>query len=140
MNPKFKVKGYLAEHQFSNTSVASISNSLVVDTSVTVVANDHAETSLTEIKVTLVGLDQNLSKKPIPIWFAKTSIELTNGNAGANLKDTLLFDWGANYLLSIARVHDFGMNIKNVGKRQNGKQYINAGDWIVSTNFSKGPG
>ena len=94
MNPKFKVKGYLAEHQFSNTSVASISNSLVVDTSVTVVANDHAETSLTEIKVTLVAFDHFLSKKSIMVGATKNFINLPNGTDSDHFKYTLLLDGG----------------------------------------------
>ena len=47
--------------------VSTIGNGILSNNSVAVIGNVDVEILLTEIKVTLVGLDHNLSKKPIPI-------------------------------------------------------------------------
>ena len=68
---------------------------LVVDgydkTSVALSGNCHVDVSLTEKKIILVGLDDDISNKSIVIRSSITAIYLPNGTGSAQLKDTPIY-------------------------------------------------
>ena len=66
---------------YYNTSVSTIENGLVDNASFAVFSNGHVEFSFTKIKLILVFLYHNISKKPILVGADTTSIYLPNVTA-----------------------------------------------------------
>ena len=74
MNPEFKGKGGLVVYRYVYISAATIPNILVDNDSFYVIGNGQVEVSFTERKTPLVGLDNYLSKKSIPVGSDTTAI------------------------------------------------------------------
>ena len=87
MNATIKGKGKLMADSCADTSIAAIGNVFVK-----VSRSDHT--------VTLVGFDDDLTKKEIPIGSAVTAVELPRKTVLLQLNEAPLLEGGANSLLS----------------------------------------
>ena len=82
---------------YSYTSVSVIWNGLVANTIVYAIRNWFVEVSLTERKVILAGLYQDISKISISNGYI---IDLLDGSVNARLNDSMLLQGDSNSLLS----------------------------------------
>ena len=87
--------------------------------------------------VPLVGFDDDLYKKSIPIGATVNIIDLRNGTLIAQLNKTILIHGGANSLLSIEQSHEFGLDVHDVDKSHGRKQYIHVGKRFIPMIFDK---
>ena len=87
MNLKAKGKGKLVLYGFDDISVSAIGDYFI-------------EVSRTERKVNLVGFDDYISQKSIPIWTDTDVIDLSHYNIIYRLDDTPLLHRGDNSLIS----------------------------------------
>ena len=107
------------------------------DTNVVSIGNCFVEVSRTKRKFTLVGFNDDLSKKFIPIVTADISIDLLNGSLIAHLNNNPLFHWGANYLILIGQDYGFVVAVHDVAKHRGVKQYTYADNQVVPIQFDK---
>ena len=85
------------------------------DTSVASIVNVFIKIFWDEIKLTLVGLYDDLSGA------AETAIDFPNDAIIAHLNYTPLIYGGSNYLISTPQSHEFDMTVRAVSKRYGGK-------------------
>ena len=124
MNINTKGKQELITYIYADTIVADILNCLV-------------EVSQTVLKVTLVGFDDDLSKKSIPIVYAATAIYLPHDILIAHLNKTPLLHGSANPLLYKSQAFQFVLSIRDVFRCYGGKQYIHPDNQVVPMKFYK---
>ena len=98
MKFKTKGKGKLMADIFENTIFYTILNSLVAYTSAFLIRNGLVEVSQTQIKVTLVDFDNDLSNKYTPIGALIAASDLPNGTTIYHLNDTPLLNEVENTL------------------------------------------
>ena len=83
-----------------NTKVkVNLMSDVCADTSVADIGNGFFKVSRTAINVTLVGFDDDLSKKSIPIEAASTDIDLQNVTIIDQINKTPLLHGGDIYLI-----------------------------------------
>ena len=76
MNPKITGKGNKMVYDCDDTGIYIIRNSIVVNTSATVILNGLVEVSQTKRKATLIGFGHGLSILNV---YSTSSIDLPNG-------------------------------------------------------------
>ena len=77
---------------------------------------------LTERKIILVGVDDELSNKSIPIGDSKVDMDLLNGNVSANLNELIILEGYDIYILYTYQAHDFGISIHEADDNHSGKK------------------
>ena len=85
----------------------------------------------------MVGFDDEISKKYIPIRDAETAIDILNGTLISKLNKNQLLHGGENLLLSTEQACEFGVSVHNVANSHGGKLYIHDDNWVISMKFSK---
>ena len=85
----------------------------------------------------MVGFDDALSKKSIPIGASANAIYLPNGTLIYHIKNTPLLHGGANSLISTVQAREFGIVVHDVDKSCTGKVYIYTDNRSILTNFDK---
>ena len=107
------------------------------DTSVAAIVNGFVEILREKRKITLVGFDDDLSKKSIPIGSAVAVVYLPNGTLIANLKNTPLLHGGSNSLLLKAKARFF-VAIHADTKSHGDIQYIHSDNLVIPMKVGKG--
>ena len=107
------------------------------DTTVAAIENGFVNVLRTAQMATLVGFDDDLSKKSISIGADITSINLPNDTIITHLNYTPVLHGGSNFLLSTAQAREFGAAVHEMEKFHGGKQYINPDNRVNRINFDK---
>ena len=87
--------------------------------------------------VPLVGFDDDLYKKSIPIGATVNIIDLRNGTLIAKMKKTPLLHVGDNTLILIAQACECAVSIYDYAKHNGGKYYIHDNNQVIPMNFDK---
>ena len=111
MNATTKGKGKLMADSCADTSIAAI-------------GNGFTKISRTDKTVTLVGFNDDLFKKEVPIGSAVAAIDLPKRTIIIQLNEALLLQDGSNSLLSTAQAREGEMIIDDVAKKHGGWQLI----------------
>ena len=90
------------------------------DMSIAAIGNGFVEVSKTDWTVTLVGFDDDLSKKEILIGVAAAAIDLPKKMIIIQLNEAPLFKGGSNSLLSTAQAREAGVIVDDVAKWHGG--------------------
>ena len=101
------------------------------DTSITAISNGFTKISRTDKTVTLVGFNDNLSKKEVPIGLAAAAIDLPRRTIIVQLNEAPLLQDGFNSLLSTAQAREGGVIVDDTAKSHKGQQLIQADDHII---------
>ena len=101
------------------------------DISIAAVGNGFREISRSDKTVTLVGFNNDLSKKEIPIGSAAAAIDLPRRTVIIQLNEAPLLHGGSNSLLSTAQAREGGVIVDDVAKRHGGWQHIQDEDYII---------
>ena len=91
------------------------------DTSIVALGNGFTEVSRSDKTVTLVGFDDDLSKKEIPVGSAVAAIDLPKRTIIIQLNEVPMLKGGSNSLLSTSQAREFGVIVDDVAKRHGGK-------------------
>ena len=118
MNTTTKGKGKLMADSCADTSIAAI-------------GNGFTEISHSDKTVTLVGFNDNLSKKEVPIGSAATAIDLPRKTIIIQLNEAPLLQDGSNSLLSTTQARESGVVVDDVAKRHGGHQMIQADSQVI---------
>ena len=94
MKPNSKEKGNIISDVYSKTTGAKIWNAHDVNTSVAVTKKIFTEVSYNKRNATLIVSKHELSNKSTLVGNSKDAMNVPNGTATDNLKDTLLLDGG----------------------------------------------
>ena len=121
MNTTTKGKGKLMADSCADTSIAAI-------------GNGFTEVSHSDKTVTLIGFNDDLSKKEVPIGSAATAIDLPRKTIIIQLNKVPLLQDGSNSLLSTAQAREGGVIVDDVAKRHGGHQLIQADSHVIPSN------
>ena len=120
---------------YSENSVATIWNVLISNTGVVSVRSGLVEVSHDEIKVTLVGFDNDIY---ILTGASTASIDLINYYLISHVNKTSLLQRSANSLISTSQDHYFGISVYNVAYHYySGKKCIHSGHQEILINLDK---
>ena len=118
MNTTTKGKGKLMADSCADTSIAAI-------------GNGFTEISQSDKTVTLVGFNDDLSKKEVPIGSAAAAVDLPRRTIIIQLNEAPLLQNGTNSLLSTTQARESGIVVDDIAKRHGGCQMIQADAQVI---------
>ena len=107
------------------------------DTSIAAIGNGFTEISRTDKTMTLVGFNNDLSKKEVPIGLAAAAIDLPKKTIIIQLNEAPLLQDGFNSLLSTAQAREGGVIVGDVAKRHRGHQLIQVDSHVIPLKLQK---